>query len=231
VNAKTGSGVTMCGITEVVLEEHARLTYAAFQQSGKEDRVFMTRRAACAADAHMEWTIADLGGEFAGTTARTVLKQPGADAEVAALFFAYGKQCVELTVDVDHLVGPTHSRAHIKSAASGNGQGRAYGNIRIRPAAHGANASLRDDALLLSTTAHIDAVPSLEIAADDVKAYHGAAVGSINEEEMFYAISRGIPQADAERMITLGFFEPIIERFPGNPLRERIRAMLAENLG
>jgi Fe-S cluster assembly protein SufD len=74
-------------------------------------------------------------------------------------------------------------------------------------------------------------VPALEIAANDVKAFHGATVGAISEDELFYAQSRGIPRSDAERMIALGFFEPALARFPGEALRELLREQLAARLG
>ena len=114
----------------------------------------------------------------------------------------------------------------IKSAATGRGQARYLGNIRIAPHAQGTASSLRDDALLLSPGAHIDSVPALEIGANDVKAYHGATVGALDEEQIFYMTSRGIEREAAEKMIALGFFEPVIERFPTNALRERLRAAL-----
>ncbi|MBD5656635.1 MAG: SufD family Fe-S cluster assembly protein, partial [Candidatus Eremiobacteraeota bacterium] len=102
--------------------------------------------------------------------------------------------------------------------------------IKILADAHGAEASLRDDALLLSAGAHIESVPALEIAANDVKGYHGATVGAISEEEIFYAQSRGIERSAAERMIALGFFEPAVSRFPMEALREEIRAALENKI-
>jgi Fe-S cluster assembly protein SufD len=83
---------------------------------------------------------------------------------------------------------------------------------------------------LLSDGAHVDSVPALEIAANDVKAFHGATVGAISEEEIFYAQSRGIAREEAERMIALGFFEPAVARFPGEALRDELRAALAAKL-
>jgi Fe-S cluster assembly protein SufD len=230
-NERADAPAFICGISEVVLADRARLTYAALQQTGDGDRIFMTRRARCGADASMHWALAELGSALARTTLHSALDKPGASAEITALFFTDGNQHVDLAADVDHLVGPTRSQTLVKSAAVDHGQGRAFGNIYIRAGAHGVQASLRDDALLLSKDAHIDAIPALEIAANDVKAYHGATVGSIDEEELFYATSRGIPLDDAKRMIALGFFEPALERFPGNALRERIRATLAKKLG
>ena len=100
---------------------------------------------------------------------------------------------------------------------------------RLR-SAQGSDARLRDDALLLSADAHVDSVPALEIAANDVKAYHGATVGAIDDEQIFYMESRGIEPAAAERMIALGFFEPAIARFPTESARDAIRQALAEKL-
>ena len=110
------------------------------------------------------------------------------------------------------------------------GRGRYFGNIRIAAQAHGSEASLRDDTLLIGKDAKIDAIPALEIAANDVKAFHGATVGAIDEEHIFYLMSRGIERDAAEKLIALGFFEPAVSRFPGEGLRAELRALLEEKL-
>ena len=96
----------------------------------------------------------------------------------------------------------------------------------IRPKAHGSDASLRDDALILGKRAHVDSIPALEIAANDVRAFHGATVGSLDEDALFYAGSRGIARAQALRLITLGFFEPVVARFPSEALPDEVRTAL-----
>jgi Fe-S cluster assembly protein SufD len=133
---------------------------------------------------------------------------------------------VDIVSSVDHRIGDATSETLVKSAAAGRGQGRYLGNIRIAAHAQHSDASLRDDALLLSQTAHIDSIPALEIAANDVKAYHGATVGALDDESIFYMTSRGIDREAAERMIALGFFEPAIDRFPTEALREELRTAL-----
>ncbi len=215
-----------CGIVEVHAGEGAELDYAAVQQTGEAARIFFSRGARCERDAQVRWHLAELGGALARTVLGATLAAPGARAEASALFFNTGMQHVDLTSGVDHTVGPTSSDTVVRSAATGRGQGRYVGNIVIRPKAHGSDASLRDDALLLSKHAHIDSIPALEIAANDVKAFHGATVGSLDEDALFYAGSRGIARAEALRMITLGFFEPVIARFPGAALRDEIRTAL-----
>jgi len=216
----------ICGIVEAHVGQKAQLDVVTIQQTDVEARVLMTRAARCERDATMRWHLAELGGALARSIVTTSLDAPGARGETAALFFTGAMQHVDLTVHTDHIAGDTTSHTVVRSAATDRGQGRFFGNIAILPAAHGSDASLRDDALLLSKAAHIDSVPALEIAANDVKAFHGATVGSVDDEQLFYARSRGIGRADALRMIALGFFEPVVSRFPGEPLRDEIRTAL-----
>jgi Fe-S cluster assembly protein SufD len=216
----------VCGIVEAHLADGAQLDYVAVQQAGEAARVMFSRGARCEHDAQVRWHLAELGGALARTVLSARLEAPGGRAEASALFFNTGTQHVDLTSGVDHIVGPTFSDTVVRSAATGRGQGRYVGNIVIRRKAHGSDASLRDDALLLSKRAHIDSIPALEIAANDVKAFHGATVGSLDEDALFYVASRGIARAEALRLITLGFFEPVIARFPGESLRDEIRTAL-----
>ncbi len=216
----------ICGVVEVHAGERAQLDYVTVQQAGEGARVFFRRTARCARDAEVRWNLAELGGALARTVLDTQLGAVGGRAETAALFFTTGFAHVDLTTGTEHVVGPTTSNTAVRSAANDRGQGRYVGNIVIRPHAHGSDATLRDDALLLSAHAHIDAVPALEIASNDVKAFHGATVGSLDEDALFYVSSRGIARSEALRMITLGFFEPVITRFPGEALRDEIRTAL-----
>ena len=216
----------VCGIVEAHVGEGAELDYAVVQQAGEAARVMFSRGARCERDAQIRWHLAELGGALVRTVLDARLDHPGARAEASALFFNTGMQHVDLTSGVDHTVGPTTSDTVVRSAATDRGQGRYVGNIVIRAKAHGSDASLRDDALLLSKHAHIDSIPALEIAANDVKAFHGATVGSLDEDALFYAGSRGIARGEALRLITLGFFEPVIARFPGEALRDEVRSAL-----
>lgn len=218
-----------CGLVEIVAAEDSSIEFCALLEPVSGGRALATRRARAAAGAVVKWSVADLGTALVVDSVRTLLDGEGASTEIAALFFADGSQHVALESLADHDVGSTNSQTIVKGAASGRGQGHYVGNIRIHPRAHLADATLRDDSLLLSKEAHIESVPALEIAANDVKAYHGATVGAISEDEIFYAQSRGIPRAEAERLIALGFFEPAIARFPA-AVRDEIRTALEQKL-
>jgi Fe-S cluster assembly protein SufD len=221
-----GADAFVCAVTEAVGEEDSDLTCAAYQQLDAGARFFVTRAARPGRDAKIAWATADFGADLSVADLLATIVAPGIEASITSLFFPTGSQHVDIVSSVDHAVGESTSQTHVKSAAAGSGQARYLGNIRIAANAQGTDASLRDDALLLSKRAHIDSVPALEIAANDVKAYHGATVGALDEEQIFYLESRGIEPTAAERMIALGFFEPAIARFPTEALREELREAL-----
>ena len=225
-----GADAFVCGVAEIVTAESSEVTYASCQQLGPRARGVFTRRAAPGRDARVNWACAELGGALDLSDIATAILQPGIQAGVTALFFPNQTQHVDVVSTIDHAIGNSSSETIVKTAAVDAGQARYLGNIRIAPHAQGSDASLRDDALLLSEKAHVDSVPALEIGANDVKAFHGATVGALDAEQIFYMETRGIEPNAAERMIALGFFEPAIARFPTDALRERIRIALAEKL-
>jgi Fe-S cluster assembly protein SufD len=220
----------VCGITEVVAGDRSDVTVVALQDADVSARIIMTRRAVLGVDARLAPCVADLGAELSLDRIRANQRGRGGSVSLTGVFFAGGDQHVDLETEIAHDVGDTRSDTIVKSAATGRGQGRYLGNIHIAANANGSDASLRDDALLLAKQAHIDSVPALEIASNDVKAFHGATIGSIDEDVLFYAESRGIARPDAERMIALGFFEPAIGRFPTEPLREHLRREVERKL-
>jgi FeS assembly protein SufD len=225
-----GSDAFVCGATEIVTGENADVTYASYQQLSSGSRNFSTRAALPGRDAGVAWAVAELGSALTVCDLSVAIESPGVETHVTALFFPHESQHVDVVSTIDHAVGDSVSETIVKSAAVDNGQARYVGSIRIAPRAQGSDASLRDDALLLSRNAHIDSVPALEIGANDVKAFHGATVGALDAEQIFYMQTRGIERNHAERMIALGFFEPAIARFPTDALRERIRHSLAGKL-
>ena len=218
------------GVTEIIAHDSASITHAAVQRLPEDTIAFFTRAAVLERNARVAWSEADLGAHVSGSTIFSSIEGLGADSHIAAVFFPSGEQHVDFITTTDHLAGESQSRTLIKSAATGNGQARYLGNIRIAATMHGCDASLKDDALLLSPHAHIDSVPALEIAANDVKAFHGATVGALDDQMLFYMMTRGLDRPTAERMITLGFFEPALEHFPTKALRDELREELAQKI-
>ena len=216
--------------TEITTGARADVTYTVVQNLSAGARIDATRASQVGNESRVAWNVALLGGAAATDAVISNHTGEGANTEIAALFFPVGREVVQLTTEVQHNVPQTSSQTVVRSIAAGRGRGRYFGNIRIAAHAHGSEASLRDDTLLIGKDAKIDAIPALEIAANDVKAFHGATVGAIDEEHIFYLMSRGIERDASEKLIALGFFEPAVSRFPGEALRDELRTLLEEKL-
>ncbi len=228
---EVADGQICCGIAEVIAGDASRVGLVSVQTESSGGMSFAFDGVRFGEGAEVNVGLAEIGSVYTRTRLVANLTGRGSTLELTALFFANGDQHADLSTSIVHAAGATTSHTIVRSAGIGKGQGRYVGDIKILPDAHGADASLRDDALLLSKDAHVDSVPALEIAANDVKAYHGATVGSISEEELFYTQTRGIERTDAERMIALGFFEPALARLPSEELRSRLRTALEAKLG
>jgi Fe-S cluster assembly protein SufD len=220
----------VAGIVEIDLAPGAHLDYAIVQQADGGTRIIMRRAARCAEGAAMKWHVADLGGALCRSVFETRLAGNAASGDVNALFFPTGFANVDLTIDLDHMAPATASQTIVRSVAKDLALGRFAGDVRIGAHAQGARASMRADALVLSRDAYIEAIPALDIDTNDVSAFHAATIGSLDEEQLFYAQSRGINRANAERMVALAFFEPAISGFPSDALREEVRAALDSRL-
>ncbi len=213
-------------IVEIDLEPGARLDYVAIQQTDDGARLFTHRGARCAEGATIGWHVADLGGALVRDTLVADLGARRAKAEINAFFFVRGFAHADLTVACRHRASETESRTVVRSAATDRGHGRFRGEIAIEARTSGVRASMRDDALILSRDANLDATPALEIGSNQASAYHAATVGSLDEEALFYVQSRGIPRGIAERMMSLAFFEAAIAGFPGEAVRDEVRTAL-----
>jgi len=201
----------VCSVGEIVVGRGASVRYAALQHLDEDVAEVSVRRASVGRDATMVLAPVVLGGGIVREDADVVLEGEGSSTRVRGCFFASGEQAFDLAGRVTHAAPHTSADAVFHGAASGAGQASLSGMISIRECAAGSESSLKNRALLLSPKAHIDSVPGLEIANNDVKAYHGATIGEIDEETLFYCQSRGIPRDAARRMIILGFLSPVVD--------------------
>jgi Fe-S cluster assembly protein SufD len=220
----------VAGVVEIDLAQGAGLDYVIVQQADDGTRIIVRRAARCAERASVRWHHAELGGALCRSAFATRLEGDAAAGDVNALFFPTGFANVDLTIDLEHVAAATTSMTVVRSVAKDLALGKFAGEVHIGPAARGSRASMRADALVLSRDAYIEAMPALDIDTNDVSAFHAATIGSLDEEQLFYAQSRGINRSNAERMVALAFFEPAIAGFPSEALREEIRAALDSRL-
>jgi Fe-S cluster assembly protein SufD len=170
------------------------------------------------------------GARLARTDIRTRFEGEGCEALLNGLYHVDGRRHVDHHTRIDHAQPRGTSREFYRGILDGAGRGVFTGRIVVAPGAQRTDAQQRTDSLLLSPQAHADARPELEIYADDVKCAHGATVGQINDESLFYLRSRGIDEAHARNLLTWAFAAEALARIGVDSLRRRAEAAIRSRL-
>jgi Fe-S cluster assembly protein SufD len=220
----------VCGTVEVDVADGGELDYVVDQRTDGGSRVFFRRAARCGASAQMRWHVSELGGAYVRSFLGLDLVGTGAIGNVNALCFARGFANADLAVVARHAADATRSRTVVRSAVADRGAIRWSGDLDAIAGVVDADAGMRADGLLLSRNGFLELTPALGIATNRIAASHGVTIGSLDEERLFYAQSRGIARAEAERMMAMAFFEPAVAGFPSDTLREEVRTALEAGL-
>jgi len=154
----------------------------------------------------------------------------GASGRMSGFYFTDGNQHLDHDTQQNHFAPNTTSDLLFKGALLEKSRSVWQGMIYVAPGAQNTDGYQANRNLILSRGARADSIPGLEIMADDVRCTHGATVGKINPEEIFYLQSRGIPPKDAERLLVGGFFDPIVQRIPFEGVRERLVRSVSEKM-
>ncbi len=218
-------------VVEVFVGPAARVRYISLQQWDENRWNFTTQHTFVERDGDFEWLLGSMGGKRTKDFIRTDLVGPGASSEIYGFMFLKGDQAVDQSTFQRHVVGNTHSNLLFRNVVRDHARSVFYGMIRVEPDAQGTDAYQANNNLMLSDTARADAIPGLEIIANDVRCSHGATVGQMDPEQLFYLQSRGLPRREAERLIVHGFFEPIVSRIPLEEIREQVFGLLDERFG
>jgi Fe-S cluster assembly protein SufD len=171
-----------------------------------------------------------LGGRIARHDAVAVLAGEGAECTLNGLYLADGTQVVDNHTEIEHAVPHGTSHELYKGILAGRARGVFNGRIRVRPDAQKTDAKQTNKTLLLSDEAQVNTKPQLEIFANDVRCTHGATVGQLSEDALFYLRSRGIGAGDAKRMLVKAFAADVTSRMTLEPLRAEIDRLLALRL-
>jgi len=218
------------GRIELLIEPNANVHVVRLQRWGAQAREFLLQRATLGKGASL--TLANLNLGCALSKAHIVTKLNGEHATTRLYGFVFGRdrQHIDQHTLQDHQAPQTHSDLQFRAALQDGSRMVYTGLIRIAPQAQQTYAYQASHTLLLSQRAHAETIPMLEILADDVQCKHAASTGPIDEEQAFYLMSRGLPRATAERLIVMGFVEPIIQQVPFEPLQERLRTEIEGSL-
>lgn len=226
---QTESGFALfSNVTEVHLGSSAEFRFASIQGLGANVGVFTNRRAVCGADARMGWTTCALGGALTRSRVDTVMQGPGSFSEDVEIVFGNGRQRFDFNADLTFRGPNTTGTAVAKGVLLEKARTIFKGMIRIGKEAKNANAYLAEHAMILDPGARADSIPGLEIETNEVKATHAASVAQIDEEQVFYLMSRGLPREEARKTIVLAYLEPAVTRIPSFPIRRQIRYLLEQ---
>lgn len=210
------------GVSEIVTGEGASITYGELQRWQEDVLSCNIRRAVQSAQSYVAWNLGYLGGQLSKTFVDGTLMGDGASCQVNGMYFVQSRQHIDLDLAVHHIARHTRADLLIKGVAQGRGRAVFRGLIRIDRNGQQTDSYLKNDNLILSEHARIDSIPGLVIDANDVRASHGATVGRLDEEHIFYLQSRGISRALAVRLVTESFFASVLERVTHEHIRHRL---------
>ena len=215
------------GTSEVQLGRGANLSFAAQQDFAPNTLAFVNRQASLAQDAQLKWALASVGAAIHKSRIDNRLVGRGAAVSQVEIGFGGGRQLFDLTSYTRHIGEDTTGDLLSKGVFLDRARGYFKGMITIDKSAKGTDSFLGEFAMLLAKSARSVTIPSLEIDQPDVRrASHSSSVGPIDETEIFYLMSRGIPREVARKFIVLGFLEPVVARIPLEQAQERLRRLL-----
>lgn len=224
--SQDGAANFACGVNDLWLGDGAQVTYVCLQNWSASSLSVQINSTVVARDASAKSLIVNLGSRYARSESVSHLRAPGGRSDMLAVTIAEDSQEVDQRTFQIHEAPNTTSDLLYKNALDDQARTIFSGLIRVAPGAHKTDAYQKVRNLLLSDDAEANSMPGLEIEADDVRCTHGATSGQIEEEELFYLLSRGIPLKDSQRLIVHGFLEEVLQRL-GN---ESICGRLSEHL-
>jgi Fe-S cluster assembly protein SufD len=218
-------------VTEIVVGPGARLGLVSAQEISEQSWVFATQRAEVARDGSLDWTALGFGSSRGKVRMETKLGGPGSSARVTGAYVGGGRQHLDYDTLQEHAAPNTTSDLAFRGVLGGRATAVWRGMIRVDPGAQQTDAFQESRNLLLSTKAHADAIPGLEIEANDVRCTHAAAVAQIDREQLYYLRAHGLDDETARRLIIEGFLEALVERLAEGEIRETVSAALERRLG
>ncbi len=219
------------GAVELIVGDVANLTYVSLQDFGTNVWQFSHERARVGRDAKLDWVISVMGTRLTKSFQTVELDGRGSWARMSGLFFGNQRQHFDLDTQQNHNAPDTVSDLLYKGALKDNARSVWQGMIKALPNSQRIDGFQANRNLLLAKSARADSIPGLEIEADDVRCTHASTIGQIDEQEVFYLMSRGISHHQAVQMVVEGFFAPVMERIPIDGVRERIVSRIIDKVG
>jgi Fe-S cluster assembly protein SufD len=209
-------------VAELFVEQAAKLEYVSIQNLARETWHFASHHARVERDAELDWVAGGFGSKKGKTWIQNDLTGPGATSRVTGAYFADSDQHLDYDTYQLHAAPNTTSDFAFKGALRDEATAVWRGMIRVEEDAQRTNAYQENRNLMLSPTTHAVPIPGLEILANDVRCTHGATVGQVDRDQLFYLMARGLSRGEAERLIVRGFFSDVLDRIELEPVREAL---------
>jgi Fe-S cluster assembly protein SufD len=229
VSAGDGDGL-INGVVELVVGQNAHLTYVGVQDVNESTWVFGSERAVVLRDGTLDWVTLGFGGMNGKIFLETTLAEPGSDARVTGAYATRGRQHLDFDTRQEHAAPDTTSDLAFRGILGGRSSAVWRGMIKVDPGAQRIDAFQECRNLLISKKAHADAIPGLEILANDVRCTHAAAIAQLDPDQLFYLRSRGLDEDAAKRLVIEGFLGALLERFEDGGLRQTLASALDARL-
>lgn len=218
------------GLFEIYVGTAAKLNFVELQSFGDAIWNFSNESVVLDRDSHVDWIFGALGSKLTKSFSNLTLAGQGANGKMSGFYFSNGKQHLDHDTQQNHLAPNTTSDLLFKGALLGESRSVWQGMIYVDPKAPKTDGYQANRNLVLSEKARADSIPGLEILTDDVRCTHGATVGKIDQDLVFYLQSRGLARKDAEKLIVEGFFDPIMQRIPFETVRQRFQKAIEEKM-
>ncbi len=219
--ASSSSGVAgyANAAVEIVVRDGAKVEYVNVQNLSQRTWLFASCHARVERDAELDWVSGGFGSANGKVRIQNDLAGPGATSRVTGAYFADNTQHLDYDTYQLHLAPSTTSDFAFKGALRDRATAVWRGMIRVEHGAQKTNAYQENRNLLLSREANANSIPGLEILANDVRCTHGATLGKVDREQLFYLMARGLSRSEAERLIVRGFFQDVLDRVELEPVR------------
>ncbi len=217
-------------IVEIIVGDNSNIQYGSLQSIGKNCHNFTINRSRIGRDSYMEWFSGTFGSKFTRMESTTILEGKGSSTKNLGAFFASENQQFDIFTSAIHAAPNTTSDMLVKGAAQGKAKSLYRGLIDIKENAPGSNGYQKQDTLLLNEGVEADAIPKLLIGNNEVSCTHGATIGQIDKNKIFYLMSRGLTKKEAEQEMVKGFFTPLLEKISNEEIKRYIKSIVEERL-
>jgi Fe-S cluster assembly protein SufB len=202
------------GVIEIVVKKNARVRYSTIQNWSTNVFNLVTQRSMVYENGTMEWVDANLGSKVTMKYPSCYLMGEGAHGEILSMAFAGKGQIQDAGGKMIHFAANTSSKVTSKSISKAGGRASYRGLLKVHPEAHNVKSNVVCDALIMDPESQTDTYPYIEIEEENVSIGHEASVSKVGEEQLFYLMSRGLSEGEAQTMVVSGFIEPLVKELP-----------------